>query len=139
MNPSADRQPCTGRRASVDFEMAVVFKDVSPSRSVAPPSESQSREREILVKFKLGARVEAIAEAHSQNGSQVKDVIPGIDVPMVSGPAGRLPAPPEVKHEQVVHYNSVVGIMLMQQDRWTVRRWKRRNDPVSMETETRGD
>jgi thermitase len=44
---------------------------------------------EILVKFRPGTPVQAIAEAHQQNGGQVVRVIPGIDVQVVRVPVGQ--------------------------------------------------
>jgi thermitase len=44
---------------------------------------------EVLVKFEPGASGQEIAEAHRQNGGQVEEVIPGIEVRVVDVPVGR--------------------------------------------------
>jgi thermitase len=43
---------------------------------------------EILVKFQPGTPANAIAEAHRQNGGQVQEIIPGINVQVVRVPVG---------------------------------------------------
>src|SRR3712207_3334769 len=56
------------------------------------PARAQTRTDrvpgEILVKFKPGTPAEAIADAHRQNGAQVKAVIPGIEVRVLRVPPG---------------------------------------------------
>ena len=57
------------------------------STSAQAPTEFAAGE--ILVKFKPGTSAQAIADAHRQNGGRVKEVIPGIEVQVVSVPAGQ--------------------------------------------------
>jgi hypothetical protein len=44
---------------------------------------------EILVQFRPGTPAPTIAEVHRQNGGQVKEVIPGIDVQVIRVAAGQ--------------------------------------------------
>ena len=61
-------------------------KPPPPNRPAQEPSKFV--DGEILVRFKPGTPAQVIAEAHRQNGGQLKDSISDIDVQVVAVPAG---------------------------------------------------
>ncbi|GAF77256.1 unnamed protein product, partial [marine sediment metagenome] len=67
---------------------AIVF--AAPPDNPAPVSDFSSQQ--ILVKFKPGTSLPAVAEIHRQLGGQVKETIPGIGVQVVTVPKGQVVA-----------------------------------------------
>jgi thermitase len=75
------------------FATAVV--GASPAPQAGPPDFVEG---EILVKFKPGTPGALVSDTHRQNGAQVKEVIPGIDVQVLGVPAGQ-------EHARVAAYS----------------------------------
>ena len=82
-----------GLLLTVVVAMLLAFGGVVLAQQPPPPLGGQAEPEEFaageaLVKFEPGASGQAIAEAHRQNGGQVKETIPGIEVQVVGVPAG---------------------------------------------------
>ena len=76
------------RRLALALVLALVLAGtVAGSAGAQPPTDVVPGE--ILVKFKSGTPAQAVADAHRQNGGQIKDAIPEIEVQVVRVPAGQ--------------------------------------------------